>query len=130
MVSNSHQYIFKAVTEPITRINTIVGYHNTGPFKEYLINSLLTSLPEDKEISLKVNAHYALVRYVRLGDSFENEFLNRSGMWRFYRFQSTETDENAVLSISFTAFRGLGDVFYSVNGYPTTERVISMFARR
>eukprot|EP00029_Vermamoeba_vermiformis_P013567 TRINITY_DN848_c0_g1_i1.p1 TRINITY_DN848_c0_g1~~TRINITY_DN848_c0_g1_i1.p1 ORF type:complete len:552 (+),score=140.02 TRINITY_DN848_c0_g1_i1:45-1700(+) len=102
------QFTFKAVSEPVTAANTVVGYLNTDTVQIYA----------------NVLAHYALVRDVRLGDSFDNEFLNRSGMWRFYRFQSTESDENALLSINITPSAGHSDVFYFIGGFPTTEQFL------
>lgn len=81
--------------------------------------------PDTVAIYANVVAHFANVSDVRFGDSFENQFLNRTGMWRFYRFQSAETDENAVLSIQFTPSSGHSDLFYFIGGFPTTEQVCS-----
>jgi len=110
--ANTPQFTFRAISEPVTTANTVIGYLNT----------------DTVEIYATVIAHYALIRNVRLGDSFNNEFLNSSGMWRFYSFQSTESDSDALLSVQLTPSAGHSDIFYFIGGFPTNEQSLPWYS--
>lgn len=49
-------------------------------------------------------------------------------MWRFYSFQSTESGDDALLSIRLTPSAGHSDLFYFIGGFPTREQNLPWYS--